>query len=79
MAETTNYQCPNCGGQLAFVGESGMLHCEFCDSDFTPAQVEEIYAERQAKADERAAKEEKSEERAQAKQEHVSAAEASTS
>ncbi|MBR3226330.1 MAG: hypothetical protein IKF78_13500 [Atopobiaceae bacterium] len=79
MAETTNYQCPNCGGQLAFVGESGMLHCEFCESDFTPAQVEAIYAERQAKADARAAKEENSEERAQAKQEHVSAAEASTS
>ena len=76
MAETTNYQCPNCGGQLAFVGESGMLHCEFCESDFTPAQVEAIYAERQAKADARAAKEQGTQPQPQAA--HVSAAEAST-
>lgn len=61
MAETTNYQCPNCGGQLSYLGASGTLHCEFCDSDFTPAQVEAIYAERQAKADARAAKEREAE------------------
>ncbi len=75
MAETTNYQCPNCGGQLYFLGASGTLHCDFCDSDFTPAQVEAIYAERQAKADARAAKERD----AQGQVPNVSAAEASTS
>ncbi len=84
MAETTNYQCPNCGGQLAFVGESGMLHCEFCESDFTPAQVEQIYAERQAKADARAEKERAAEQgggtqQPQQPEERVSAADASTS
>lgn len=83
MAETTNYQCPNCGGQLAYDGSSGMLHCDFCDSDFTPAQVEAIYAERQAKADARAAKERETNEsnRASVKERvpHVSAADASTS
>ena len=80
MAETTNYQCPSCGGQLAFVGSTGMLHCEFCDSDFTPEQVEQIYAERQAKSDARAAKEAGPDAgTAQATTgEHVSAAEAST-
>lgn len=84
MAETTNYQCPNCGGQLAFVGSTGTLHCEFCDSGFTPAQVEAIYAERQAKADARAAKEREanptSQDQASQPQPaaHVSAAQAST-
>lgn len=78
MAETTNYQCPNCGGQLAYVGATGMLHCEFCESDFTPEQVEAIYAERQAKADERAAKEREEPVEPNAAP-HVSAAEASTS
>lgn len=81
MSETTNYQCPNCGGALAFVGESGMLHCDFCDSDFTPAQVEAIYAERQAKEDAKAAQEREKERpgttREQGRQ--TSAAEASTS
>ncbi|MDO4537336.1 MAG: hypothetical protein Q4B54_04180 [Coriobacteriales bacterium] len=83
MAETTNYQCPNCGGQLGFVGKTGMLHCEFCDSDFTPAQVEAIYAERQAKADARAAQEKAREEGAGAAAaptpKGATAAEASTS
>ncbi|MBO7675008.1 MAG: hypothetical protein J6S63_08360 [Atopobiaceae bacterium] len=79
MAETTNYQCPNCGGQLAYVGATGMLHCEFCESDFTPQQVEQIYAERQAKADARAAKEAAQEsESSVPKSEGVTAAEAST-
>lgn len=82
MAETTNYQCPNCGGQLSYLGASGMLHCEFCDSDFTPAQVEAIYAERQAKADARAAKEREAQEpehaHAHDRVQNVSAAEAST-
>lgn len=68
MAETTNYQCPNCGGQLAFMGKTGVLHCEFCESDFTPAEVEAIYAERQRKADERAAREKEREEQTKAQE-----------
>ncbi len=80
MAETTNYQCPNCGGQLNFIGKTGMLHCDFCDSDFTPAQVEQIYAERQAKDDARAAKERGDDGTApKPTGKHMSAAEASTS
>lgn len=55
MAETTNYQCPNCNGRLSFDGSVGKLKCEFCESEFTPEEVEAIYAERQAKADGRAA------------------------
>ncbi len=51
MAESTNYQCPNCNGRMYFDGKLGLLQCEFCESTFTPQEVERIFAERQAKAD----------------------------
>lgn len=51
MAETTTYQCPNCNGRLVFSGDVGKLKCESCDSEFTPEEVERIWAERQAQAD----------------------------
>ena len=59
MAETTTYQCPNCGGALHFDGQLGKLYCDFCDSSFEPAEVERIYAERQQKADAKAQAESK--------------------
>ena len=55
MAEATNYQCPNCQGRLFYDGEIGKLKCEFCESTFTPQEVEDLYAQRQAKADAKAA------------------------
>ncbi len=55
MAETTNYQCPSCGGRLRWNGEIGKLQCEFCESEFTAEEVEALYAQRQAKADAKAA------------------------
>lgn len=55
MAETTTYQCPNCNGRLRFDGESGKLKCDFCESLFTPQEVEAFYAARQASADAKAA------------------------
>ena len=54
MAETTNYQCPNCNGRLRFNGEIGKLQCEFCGSAFTPQEVEALYAQKQGQADARA-------------------------
>ena len=51
MAETTTYQCPNCNGRLIFDGSIGKLRCEFCESEFTTAEVEALYAEKQAQAD----------------------------
>ena len=54
MATSVNYQCPNCMGPLRYKGDSGMLECEFCESTFTPAQVEEAYAAKQREADEKA-------------------------
>ena len=57
VAETTTYQCPNCQGRLRFDGEIGKLKCDFCDSEFTPQEVEQFNAEKQARADAKAAKE----------------------
>ena len=51
MAETTNYQCPSCGGRLRFNGELGQLQCEFCESTYSPAEIEALYAQQQAQAD----------------------------
>ncbi len=51
MAEqVTNYKCPNCDGGLKFVGASGKLECEYCDSVFDAAEIEAIYAEKEADA-----------------------------
>ena len=55
MAETTTYQCPNCNGKLHFDGDIGKLKCGYCESEFTAEEVERIFAERQAKADAKAA------------------------
>lgn len=41
-------------GPLRYKGDSGMLECEFCESTFTPAQIEEAYAAKQREADEKA-------------------------
>lgn len=73
MAEATNYQCPNCQGRLSFDGDSGQLKCEFCESAFSPQDIEELYAQKQAQADEKVAGDRAS------KAEDVSAAEASVS
>ncbi len=51
--ETTNYQCPACGGPLRYDGGRGMLVCDYCDSTYEVAQVEQMYAAQQA-ADEAA-------------------------
>ena len=35
------YKCPNCGGEIAFLPDSGMIRCEFCGSEFSPESVKE--------------------------------------
>ena len=56
MVETVNYQCPACGGPLHYVGSSGMLQCDYCDSKFTAEQVEKLYSDKQNKAEDKAEK-----------------------
>ncbi len=48
--EVTNYKCPACGGPLHFAGDSGQLECEYCDSSFEVAEIEAMYAEKDARA-----------------------------
>jgi len=48
--QVTNYQCPNCMGPLQFKAGTGQLGCDFCGSTFTVAEVEAMYAEKDAKA-----------------------------
>lgn len=49
--ESTNYQCPSCGGALRFSADTGRLECDHCGSSFTVAQMEAEYADRLARAD----------------------------
>ncbi len=64
--ETTNYQCPSCNGSLRYVGQSGMLECDFCGSKFTIEEAERYFAEKQAKADTKAEQENAKEEKRRA-------------
>lgn len=50
--QVTNYQCPTCTGPLHFVGASGQLECEYCGSSFDVAEIEELYAKKEAEATE---------------------------
>lgn len=49
-AQITNYQCPACTGPLQFDGPTGKLACEFCGSSFPVAEIEALYAEKDARA-----------------------------
>lgn len=51
-AQITNYQCPACTGPLRYDGESGKLQCDYCESSFTVEEVEAIFAEKNAAAEE---------------------------
>ena len=51
MAEqVTNYQCPACTGPLHFVGASGKLECDYCGSTYDVAEIEALYARKEAEA-----------------------------
>ena len=48
--QITNYKCPACSGPLHFAAKSGQMECEFCGSAFSVQEIEERYAEADAKA-----------------------------
>ena len=48
--QVTNYQCPACTGPLHFVGASGKLECDYCGSSFDVADIEALYAHKEAEA-----------------------------
>ncbi len=60
--QVTNYQCPSCTGPLHYSSESGKLECEFCGSSYDVAEIEALYAEKNQKAEQASAAEQKKEE-----------------
>lgn len=48
---TMNYDCPACGGPLKFNPDKQKFTCEYCMSEFTPQQVQELYAQQEKKVD----------------------------
>ena len=53
-SQVSNYQCPACTGPLQFVGDSGKLECEFCGNTYEVAEIEAMYADKDANAAEAA-------------------------
>ena len=51
MAEQiTNYKCPQCTGPLKFSSSTSKLECEYCDSSFSPEEIETMYAQKDLEA-----------------------------
>ena len=48
--QVTNYKCPACTGPLHFVGASGKLECDYCGSAYDVAEIEALYAQKDAEA-----------------------------
>ena len=46
----TNYQCPNCNGQLRFDPVSSKLKCDSCGSTFTVDEIDKIFFEKNQEA-----------------------------
>lgn len=65
--QVTNYKCPACTGPVHFSPETGKVVCDYCGSSYELKEIEELYADKDAKAAEAMEKEEKK--KAQKKQE----------
>ena len=48
--QVTNYQCPACTGPLHYSAKSGKLECDYCGSSFDAAEIEALYARKEAEA-----------------------------
>lgn len=48
--QVTNYQCPACTGPLHYSTKSGKLECDYCGSSFDVAEIEALYARKEAEA-----------------------------
>lgn len=49
--DALSYECINCGGPLQFNAEKGAFFCQYCRGTFSEKDIEEHYAEENAKAD----------------------------
>ena len=48
------YKCPNCGGEMEFLPESGIIKCEYCGSEFTPEESSQAFKKTRKNAEEHA-------------------------
>ena len=48
--QVTTYQCPACTAPLHYSAKSGKLECDYCGSSFDAADIEALYARREAEA-----------------------------
>ena len=48
--QVTNYQCPACTGPLHYSAKTGKLTCDYCGSSFDVAEIEALYAHKEAEA-----------------------------
>ena len=48
--QVTNYQCPACTAPLHYSAKSGKLECDYCGSSFDVAEIEALYAHKEAEA-----------------------------
>ena len=48
--QVTNYQCPACTAPLYYSAKSGKLECDYCGSSFDVAEIEALYARKEAEA-----------------------------
>ena len=56
--QITDYKCPACTAPLRFVGQSGKLECDYCGASYDAAEIEALYAEKEAAAEKAFAAEE---------------------
>lgn len=49
--QVTNYQCPSCTGPLRYDEECGRLVCDYCESNFSVAEVETLFAAQNDRAE----------------------------
>lgn len=63
--QVTNYQCPACTGPLHFVGESGLLECDYCQSRYAIEEIDKEYAAKNKQAEENFEKAQQNAEREQ--------------
>ena len=55
--QVTNYQCPACTGPLQFDAATGKMGCEYCGASYPIEEIEAMYAQKNAQAEQNMADE----------------------
>ena len=51
---TVQYKCPNCGAELTFDPEHQNFNCEYCDTSYTEAEMQQLYQNMEQQANQNA-------------------------